>query len=49
MRERIPDRLFARDVAIGFERNTSMTIGPIAPRRLLACVRVVAGSARVSR
>ena len=46
MRERIPDRFFARDVAIGFEPNTSMTIGPIAPHRLLACVRSVEPAAQ---
>ncbi len=31
---------FARDVAIGFGRNTSMAIGPIRPCGLLECARI---------
>jgi hypothetical protein len=37
MRERIPDRFFARDVAMVFEQKTSMTIDPIGWSGLLAC------------
>jgi len=40
MRERIPDRFFALDAAMVFERNTSMTVDPIGQSGLLACARI---------
>ena len=47
MCERIPDQTLARDVAIEFGLDTSMANGPIAPHRLLACVRGVEPGAQL--